>query len=397
MSKRRCNNLISAWMRFTENSESPTRYHRWAAISVISGVLQRRVYMRWGHTSIFPNQYIVLIGPSGRARKGEPIEIAKHFIENTCVTLVGEAISRQKLIRRMKESFTVFPSPQMGLSGHSSITGIFGEFAAFLGEGDHEFLVDLTDWYDSRDSWKYDTKHSGTDDITGVCVNILGAMAPDWIPLCIPRGAVGGGFTSRILWVVASQKAKIVADPDEFPVDQALEAAIMHDLERISMINGEMVFSQSARDAYTAWYKEEEAKIKTGNPAVRDPRFSGYVARRATHLKKVAMTVSLAKSDERVISEQDFNTALEYILDIEQDMEGVFSRIGLSPYTIQAASVREYIKAKERIPRSEVLRYFASDLDLRTFEAIETYLEMTKEIKIIRDLEKKDTIYVWSG
>ena len=70
-----------------------------------------------------------------------------------------------------------------------------------------------------------------------------------------------------------------------------MEAAIKHDLELIKMIAGPMRFEPKAMKLYEEWYAEEDRKIDMGMPAIRDPRFSGYVSRRATHIKKIAMTL----------------------------------------------------------------------------------------------------------
>ncbi|MFI5422740.1 MAG: hypothetical protein ACHQWH_02215, partial [Nitrososphaerales archaeon] len=50
-------------------------------MSVIAGALQRRVYLKWGLGQIiYPNLYVVLIGPSGRTRKGVALGIAKDIL-----------------------------------------------------------------------------------------------------------------------------------------------------------------------------------------------------------------------------------------------------------------------------------------------------------------------------
>ena len=110
-----------------------------------------------------------------------------------------------------------------------------------LREGDAVFLSNLTNWYDSREAWTRRTIVRGTEEIMGVCMNILGSTAPDWIPLMIPFSAIGGGFTSRIIFVVEDKKGKIIEDPNEIQVDEKLKADLVHDLEQISLLVGEFV------------------------------------------------------------------------------------------------------------------------------------------------------------
>ena len=60
---------IESYLEATDNTEPPILYRTWTAVSVIAAVLQRKVFLEW-HTRIFPNMYIVLVGPPGRCRKG---------------------------------------------------------------------------------------------------------------------------------------------------------------------------------------------------------------------------------------------------------------------------------------------------------------------------------------
>ena len=233
--KRELNDWISAYLKYVENTEPPISYHTWTAVSMIAGALQRKVYLNWGHDTIYPNMYIVLIGPSGRARKGTAMNIGKDILKDIGISMTSESITREALIRDMKDAVTNFPDATTGkVRFHCSLTALSEELSVFLGQNDIKFLADLTDWYDSRDSWTYRTKGSGTDKIQGVCFNILGATAPDWLQSILPQEAVGGGFTSRIIFVVEETKAGIHMDqPTNRPILHKVAGAhklgMMHD------------------------------------------------------------------------------------------------------------------------------------------------------------------------
>lgn len=349
--------------------------------------------MKWGHTSIFPNQYIILLGPSGRARKSEPIEVCKYFLNQLGnVSMTSEAVTRQQLIRRMKNAqATVNLAP--GYKSQCSMTCIAGELAAFLGEGDTQFLVDLTDWYDSREKWTYDTKHEGTDTLLGVCFNLLGAMAPDWIPHCIPQGAIGGGFTSRLLWVVAHHKERIISNPNEVELDKDLEAAILYDLERIHLLEGEVKFHPEALADYEAWYRAEEAKVSRGELPVRDPRFAGYISRRATHVKKIAMCLAVAEHDDLLIYPKEFKAAVADLEDLEKDMHTVFASVGTSGMAAELNAVQTYILERGVVSQRDLVRAFQSELNPNLLGYIEKTLEVMETVTIERDSKTGKVTY----
>jgi hypothetical protein len=139
--------------------------------------------------------YVILVGPSGRARKGVAIGIGKDMLNTTGITMTSESITREALIRCMKGAMTNYNTPEGKVLFHSSITCFSEELSVFLGQNNISFLSNLTDWYDSKDKWTYETKGAGTDQLQGLCFNLLGATAPDWLQSMLPQEAVGGGFS----------------------------------------------------------------------------------------------------------------------------------------------------------------------------------------------------------
>ena len=60
---------INTYLAYTDNTEPPHLYKEWVAVSVIASALQRKVFLEWGPMTFYPNMYIILCGPSGKARK----------------------------------------------------------------------------------------------------------------------------------------------------------------------------------------------------------------------------------------------------------------------------------------------------------------------------------------
>ena len=63
-------------------------------------------------------------------------------------------------------------------------------------------LVFLTDLFDCRElPWKYRTKGRGDNTIENLYLNLLAATTPDSLASSLPALAIGGGLTSRILFI----------------------------------------------------------------------------------------------------------------------------------------------------------------------------------------------------
>jgi len=396
---------LSSYLEFAENTEPPTSYHTWVGISVIASALERKVHMIWGHTKIYANQYIILVGPSGTARKGDAIGIGRPMMEHINIKIAAQRITPEKLISVMSESITSFIDSNKDLVYQAPISIIAAELSVFVGQKNLKLLADLTDLYDSHKSWEYETKHGyqtnkgvkTKDTISGVCVNILGGTAPDWIPTILPQEAIGGGWTSRVIFVVEPGKGQVVADPNLTPPNGVLRKKLEKDLEQIHLLIGEYHFTSDALDNYVDWYEDQEAKLKKGIFPIQDARFGGYVARRATHIKKISMCLSASRSNDIEINLEDFLRAKNLLERTEKKMAKAFSGMGKSNIAEVTDKMLNIIMAKKEVKRSEILRLLYGDIDIWTLEQVEKVLAGMKVIDIRVLIEERDVLYKYTG
>lgn len=396
---------LSGWLNnyltYTDSSESPISYHTWCGLSVIAGALQRRVYLRWGlGRVVYPNLYTVLIGPSGRTRKGVAIGIAKEFLKSIPgITVTPESSSgRQAMILAMKRALTNFQDPSDGkIKFHCSVTAFSEELSVFLGQGDIAYLSNLTDWYDSKDDWEYETVGRGKDSLQGLCLNMLGGTAPDWIQSMIPHEALGGGFTSRIIFIVETEKRKIVPEYFQSPEEYELGQKLTRDLERISQLAGEIKFTDPAKELYINWYIEQDTALSAGRPAISDPRFAGYCERRATHLQKLMILCSAGRGDDLLIHPEDYHSALALLESAELTMPKTFGGLGRARMSEETDIVINYIKKVGITTRKALMQQFYRDVDPQTLANIEATMMHLGVIKIRLMPEQADKMYTWIG
>lgn len=392
---------LDSYLQYTERSESPTSYHTWCGLSVIAGALQRRVYLKWGlGQTIFPNLYVVLIGPSGRTRKGVSIGIAKDFLKSVPgLTVAPESSSgRQAMILAMKRASVNFKDPTDGkIKFHCSITAFSEELSVFLGQGDIAYLSNLTDWYDSKDDWEYETVGRGKDSLQGLCLNLMGATAPDWIQSMIPPEAVGGGFTSRVIFIVEEHKKHTVPEYFQTQEEVELRGMLTRDLERISKLSGEITFSPAAKQLYVDWYIHEDGELAAGNPAVDDVRFAGYCERRSTHIRKLMLICCASRSDKLLIEEEDFHKALLLLENAEVKMGKTFGGFGRAKNSDITDIVRNYIEQVSITTRQIIMQKFYRDITPMDLSVIEQTLEQLKVIKIKVLPDTGDKCYEWIG
>lgn len=370
---------LDSFMEYTFNSEPPTQYRRWVALSAIASCLQRKCYLSWGPLTFYPNLYVVLVGRSG-LRKGTAMGPAYSLLRELGIKMAAEATTREALIRELKQSNDTTVDAKTGeMHLHSSLTIYSQELTVFLGYNNVQLMSDLTDWYDCRQEWTYRTKNMGTDDIIGVWVNLIGATTPELIGSTLPIDAIGGGLTSRVIFVYADKKAKSVATPFLSAREQELRPKLLHDLELIHMMSGQFQVTQKFLDLWIDWYHAQE-----NNPPFHDKRFGGYIERRPNHLLKLATVLSASRGDcNYIITDKDFDRALGIMTLTEKEMPQVFSGFGRSATADITSQVLSVVIEESQVNLSTLMQRFYQDADRRTMEGVIQTLMAMKVVQMI--------------
>lgn len=352
---------LDAYMKYTENSEPPDTYKLWTGISVIAACLRRKCVLNWGSLTFYPNMYVVLVGPSGKCRKGTAMKPGMKLLKDIGVPLSSESITREALVRELKESRddqvdVLTGTPYL----HSSLTIYSEELTVFLGYNNQQLMADLCNWYDCGDKWTYRTKNMGTDEIRGVWVNLVGATTPELLQTTLPRDAIGGGLTSRIIFVYEFKKGKTVLVPFYTDEERELEEKLIRDLGKISLLTGEFKLTEGFVNKWIDWYSVQD---QCRGPIFDDYKFSGYVERRPTHAMKLSMILSASRTSDMVVTEGDLERALKILAITEIKMPHTFSGIGRLDMSDIVHRIMVFVSQVKKITYSDLLRTFYQDVD----------------------------------
>lgn len=379
MAQRNVPDWIEGYLAYTEDSEPPKLFKEWCAVSVIAAALQRKCRLEWGTTVFYPNLYIVLTAPAGKARKGTAMAPARKFIDRIGIPLAAEAVTREALIRTLKESESVV-STENGIIVHSSLTVFSPELTVFLGYNNTQLMSDLTDWFDCSEKWVYRTKTAGTDDISGVFINMLGATTPDLIRSTLPLDAIGGGLTSRMIFVFEEKKGKIVPFPFVSEETRKLETKLYYDIECINMLQGQFKFTKEFLSRWGDWYTAQEGKNPFG--ANYNKAFDGYIERRPTQVLKLSMVMNASRTDEMVLDEPDLVRAVDLLERTEKKMPRAFGGIGMSQNAQLTYAISELIAHSPRgVTMTEIMRAHTFN---GTTSEISDALDILVQSKMIR-------------
>lgn len=370
---RQLEDWLKSYVKFASVTEAPKRMHFWSGVGAIAGALRRRVWIDMKRFLWTPSFYILFVAPPGVVAKSTTIDIAMDLLRAVPGIKFGpNAATWQSLVTAFAASAEAFEWPEHSGDWHpmSPITLVASELGSLLNLQDREMVSLLIELWDGKKRYEKITKMSGNDTIDAPWINLEAATTPHWIADNMPASTVGGGLTSRCIFVYAEEKENFVPYVDEIVQADDLEqrAALIHDLEAISMLRGPYIISPAARDWGRCWYTRfwKDAKAR-----MDDRMLEGYAARKQTHLHKTAMILSASRGDSLVIEQEDLELANVMLEDLEADMTKVFSRIGRSETSMQAERFISFVARKGRVPYMEAYRQIhAAFPDFRDFEGV---------------------------
>ena len=362
---------LSAFMDYASYGEAPRHMYFWSGVSAVAGALRRKVWIDQAYFKWFPNFYIVLVAPPGIVSKSTTAGIAMNLLRKVPGIRFGpDVVTWPALISAFAESTEGF---ELNSEVHvmSALTLESSEFGNLLNPQDKDMVDLLVALWDGKPgTFEKKTKHSGNDSVENPWINLIACTTPSWIAGNFPEYMIGGGFTSRCVFVYADQKAKFVAYPGQTVPKNHTEmaAALVSDLEHISCLAGEMRLTPEALRWGEAWYQKH---YTVRNTSLDDDRFGGYIARKQTHIHKLAMVLSASTADDLKISAEHLAIADQMVSDLEPDMQFVFSKIGKSDNALYAERLIWFVHSKGRVPYHEAYRYVHSYFpSMRDFEDI---------------------------
>lgn len=377
-------NFFDMYMDYTHKTECPTFFHRWCGITCLGAYLGRQIHFRFGHSTLHPNMYTMLIGSPG-TKKSTAIKIGAKLLTKAGYTTFAAKKTRQ-------EKFLLDLAEQQE-AGEDDILdrNLFGgfdagdkpaecfvaadEFNNFIGVGNLDFMSILGELWDYEGVYDYKLKNSKSVSIANPTISILGGNTPTGFSQAFPTDAIGQGFFSRLLLVYGEPSGVKYTLPP--PPDLILQEELITHLHRIrNELHGEVTITPAAFSLLDTIYHKWEG--------IDDVRFEHYTNRRLTHLFKLCLVV-VASRLSMVIEEQDVvyaNTILTFTEHLMPKALGEFGKARNSDVTHKVMQLLD--AANEPVEIAEIWRHVHTDLERREqlFEILGN-LQVASKIQVV--------------
>lgn len=373
---RKLEDWLSTFIAYTDHMEAPKIMRTWSGISAIASALRSHVWIDQDQFKWTPSLYIIIVGPPGVITKSTTTDLSSRLLRQVPGIKFGpNNITWQALATAFASANEQFQWPMDSGDWHpmSPITLVSRELGSLLNPKDGDLVNLFIELYDGAPGYQKVTKMSGNDTIDSPWINMMGATTPSWIAENVPRSALGGGLISRCIFLYGDEKERMVAYPKKAIVDKEAHAliqeALVHDLEHIAM---NMIGPYELTPEAEKWGEEWYITLWTGaKQHYNDDKLMGYIARKQTHMHKVAMVMAAAYKDELVITLDDLQLADKMLTEIEGCLDKVFAQIGRSEASREAEKFIALVKQKGSVSYEEAYRLVHTHFpDFRDFEGV---------------------------
>lgn len=312
---------IDTFVDYTEGLEAPLIFRKWAAITMIGAVLEQKVWMM-SPTILYPNLYTFLVAHPGvgktksvRAVRNYYVQLDKHALAPnsfTAAALVDALIGYKRVITRMPEEALEYNSTWVAAD----------EMGTFLHKWDDEMGANLSAFYDPDE---YGHHRRGAEiriKIKRPQVSMLVGSTPSNLMKVLPESAWSQGFMSRVILIWSDERfITNIFETKEIGIDKGL----MDDLRLINKLVGQCVMTQDYSKAVMNWRYAELS------PVPQHPRMAHYNTRRLAQLLKLTIISSADRGPSMVLTVDDFNRAMGWLLEAESMAPYIFVAAGAGP------------------------------------------------------------------
>lgn len=397
--------FFSSYLKFTDETEPPKIYHRWAAISGIAAMLGNQYYFQHGAFVINPNLYIFLMGISG-CRKSVVINFMKKILKRAGYrNISADKTSKEQFLIDLAESNKLNVDDDKAvenfLNSHSSNSNspflngyhfletdpekrisesyiMADEFNDFFGSTYVlDFVTCLGKLWDHEGDYSPKLKNNKSLVVPQPVVNMLCGNTPTNFARIFPPEILGQGFFSRILLIHGEPTGKKITFMPE--VDEEMLSGFIEWFHQIkTSIVGKASLTPIAMKLIDKIYKSPMN--------FHDVRFESYPTRRFAHLIKLCLIISAARLSTTII-EEDVIKANTFLTYAEHFMPKALGEFGKAKNSDVSHKIVQFIDSSDSPPQlADIWMQVSNDLDrLEALADILKSLQIAEKIQSVKD------------
>lgn len=377
--------------------------------------------------SLFPNQYILLVGGPGIGKglvvkqvikmlKFHKLVTAQHEVkaedisdmmmsdvhskekaeDALLIPVAPETVTFEALIKEMATTMTGGRYKVLQPDGklvektytHKSLAFCLEEVSSLFQKNTEKVVNFLLAAFDCGD-YDYVTKNCGTDRLRKICLNIFGGTTPSFMATAFNDRLIGEGFSSRTIFVYEfANRFNRFQIPSFTPEQLTARKEILAHIHSLSKLYGQVSFTADAFERMRYYFEEVMPNSRTNYNMKLDP----YYARKNIHVQKMAMAVHFAERTSMTIGDEAVARAFDILSGLEKKMHNALA-FGRNPLANISEKVFQYIKMSGPQTKPKLWEAFSQDLRETEIQECLNFLLGTKKIFITQNQETKEDQY----
>src|SRR5437016_506048 len=353
---RLCHDWLVSYLDLTANLEAPESLHLWTGLTLLSACVQRKVFISLEHGTVYPNLYVIIVAESAKVRKSTAMDFGRELLIEAmpALRIMRESMTSQGLIKSLNHKVQVVKDDKIHEELRSDVA-IFADEVANLFSYERtrasQMVIFLTRTYTCPSVYDHTTVRDSTVRLHNLYPVLLGGTDPRNLKV-LPDDAVGG-LTGRLIWVI--EKGRRANNPgwrtDALRATRRalLREYLIHDLQKISRLQGEMQVEPAGMELYNAWYDELSKR------EAHDPETDAFYHRCHTTALHIATLLSLAGRDDLTITARHVQGGIALVEQQLPEIKRVMLWSGGTQYEQQRAKYIQYLQSNRGVATRRAL------------------------------------------
>lgn len=357
---------------YNSGNECPEEFVEWSALTVISAIAGRKLWVQHGEFSLFPNIYVILVAEAAGG-KSTARNFAKKMVRlvEPDFTISASFQSHQDIIDVMGNMMPLTWEDSTG-EGEGSEVGKIYEYRPFLisanefksllstdAKGMIELLVDIYDENEFSTGFKTYKKNNPErkQSFENPYLIMLACGVPKWFMSELKMDLFDGGLGRRLL-IIFAEKSRLVDTPVRpAGADEALKR--MHEfLLQLKTHKGEIKRTPEAMKFWKEWYYDPERK-KTDDPILKQ-----FLDNKHVPLLKLSTLLALSENPvAREITKDHLVRGIALLSKLEKGVSRLTRGVGRNELSGIGTRILEFITKCDGVcSRIQLLKVFNREM-----------------------------------
>lgn len=367
---------------FRGATDAPLEFILLSLLASLGAAISTQRWITWGNKKIYPNMWVMLVGPSTLVRKTTSLNTGLYFNHR-----FDQTHKERNFILPNDGSFAalleVLECEKHGVLQHSEVASLLET----MSKGYNNNMKSLfTDFFDVPRIHKIHLKGSDDIYIENPIFSMGAGTTINWLKQNITKNDRESGFLARFLYCCKDRREKSVAIPQVADPEKIAELSTIYD-KLFNLEPREISIDSSYAEVYTEFYVEIE---RTLNDPMLDEGTKSLIGRLQTDYFVKLTILECVLTGKDIATEKEATNVKCLIRYFIQQAFIIMDKILKTEQTKNEEKVLEYLNLKKRASNTDIHHLFNNNLHASGLKSI---MGSLMEAQLVKKTNEGRTVY----